>query len=507
MEHQKNINTKFDTILDKYGTCVFKGSEEKGTLLKRMDELSRKTFSDITSMDDGKKRYWVDFVQQGGGVLGYALVGYTFVLEYAGIRFLRLAGTSAGAINTVFLAAIGEKNDPKSPELYDMIFNESRFDVKGFVDTKNILLRQLILRGKGLIRNFLGISLVLVLLMLFPLPWLSHTGNEGKVVYGIFTIAFLLWTGYLILLIKKFATNQFGINPGDKFEAFLERELAGFGITSQQELDQKAKLKFSLNVADKSYVCTGKSAIRLNLESEDVLRMGYDMLKTDYSFVTTDIYNECKIVLPKEVNLYFGESEALKNNPARYVRSSMAIPFFFKPKIFETYTEKVDEEGSRNFLWETWKGIDVKNVKSHGILIDGGSLSNFPINLFHNSEISVPRFPIFGVRIIDEKPVERTVRNGLETKDPMSFGAFIGQMINTIRNNEDNSFLAINPFYKKYCISEIKVYRTEISWLNFNLTSKEKDALFLEGVEAALEFLEKFDWEEYKIQRQNIKKN
>lgn len=505
MEHQKNINTSFDTILDKYGTCIFKGNEEKGTLLKRMEELSNKTFSDITSDGGGKKLYWVDFVQQGGGVLGYALVGYTFVLEYVGIRFLKLAGTSAGAINTVFLAAIGEKSDPKSPELHDMIFNESRFDVKGFVDTKNVLLRQLILRGKGLIMNFLGISLVLLLLMLFPLPWLSHVGNEGKVVYGIFTVVFLLWTGYLILLIRKFATNQFGINPGDKFEAFLKRELAGFGVTSQKELDDKAKLKFNLNIADKSYTSAGNSTVRLNLESEDVLRTGYDVLKTDYSFVTTDIYNKCKIVLPKEVNLYFGESEAAKNNPAQYVRSSMAIPFFFKPKIFETYNEKVELEGNRNFLWETWKGIDVENVKPYGIMIDGGSLSNFPINLFHNSEISVPRFPIFGVRIIDERPVERAVRNGIETKENISFGGFIGQIINTIRNNEDNSFLAINPFYKKYCISEIKVYRTEISWLNFNLTSKEKDALFLEGVEAALEFLEKFDWKEYKIQRQNIK--
>ncbi|WP_294312599.1 patatin-like phospholipase family protein [uncultured Chryseobacterium sp.] len=503
------INKKFDKILSKYGTCIFKGSEDQGTLLKRISDLSEKgkSFSDITSMEDGRKLYWVDFVQQGGGVLGYSLVGYTFVLEYLGIRFLRLAGTSAGAINTVFLAAIGEKNEPKSPELYDLIFDDKRFDVKGFVDTKNIFLRQLILRGKGLIMNFLGITLVLLLLVLFPLPILSHVGMEGKVVYGIFMLIFLLWTGYIFSLIGKFTTNKFGINPGDTFESFLENELEKFGVKDQEQLDQKAKLTFTLNPETRQYTCTKKGNLVLTLESEDPMQPAYHNLKTDYSFVTTDIYNECKIVLPKEVNLYFGEDEARQNNPAKYVRSSMAIPFFFKPKIFKTYNEMVGEGQDRSFLWETWKGKERKNVKSHGILIDGGSLSNFPINLFHNNEITIPRLPIFGARIVDEKPIERRVKDGIDTKENISFGSFIWQIINTIRSNEDNSFLAINPFYKKYCISEIKVYKTEIDWLNFNLTSNEKDALFLEGVEAALEFLEKFDWAEYKKQRQNIKKN
>jgi NTE family protein len=46
-------------------------------------------------------------VQKGGGVLGIALVGYTYILEEMGIRFIRLAGTSAGAINTALMTVIG----------------------------------------------------------------------------------------------------------------------------------------------------------------------------------------------------------------------------------------------------------------------------------------------------------------------------------------------------------------------------------------------------------------
>jgi hypothetical protein len=49
---------------------------------------------------------YVNYVQEGGGVLGVALLGYTYVLEKLGIRFYKLAGTSAGAINTMLTAAL-----------------------------------------------------------------------------------------------------------------------------------------------------------------------------------------------------------------------------------------------------------------------------------------------------------------------------------------------------------------------------------------------------------------
>lgn len=38
-------------------------------------------------------------------MLGIGLLGYTYILEQAGIRFVGLGGTSAGAINTMLIAA------------------------------------------------------------------------------------------------------------------------------------------------------------------------------------------------------------------------------------------------------------------------------------------------------------------------------------------------------------------------------------------------------------------
>src|ERR1700692_35125 len=68
----------------------------------------------VSDTIDQNGNQYVNLVQKGGGVLGVALVGYTYVLEQAGIRFLRLAGTSAGAINTPLLVVIGSKQETKS---------------------------------------------------------------------------------------------------------------------------------------------------------------------------------------------------------------------------------------------------------------------------------------------------------------------------------------------------------------------------------------------------------
>src|SRR5690349_3693179 len=61
----------------------------------------------VSDVVDSDGHQYVNLVQKGGGVLGIALVGYTYMLEQMGIRFIRLAGTSAGAINTALMTVIG----------------------------------------------------------------------------------------------------------------------------------------------------------------------------------------------------------------------------------------------------------------------------------------------------------------------------------------------------------------------------------------------------------------
>jgi NTE family protein len=65
----------------------------------------------VSDLVDTAGNQYVDFVMEGGGVLGIALTGYTYVLEQAGIRFLGVGGTSAGSINALMIAALGTPNE------------------------------------------------------------------------------------------------------------------------------------------------------------------------------------------------------------------------------------------------------------------------------------------------------------------------------------------------------------------------------------------------------------
>ena len=84
-------------------------------LLKNLNDNFRGNGNNlkVSDLEDDEGHQYVNLVQEGGGMLGIALVGYTYILEIMGIRFWRLAGTSAGAINSVMLASIGEKTKPK----------------------------------------------------------------------------------------------------------------------------------------------------------------------------------------------------------------------------------------------------------------------------------------------------------------------------------------------------------------------------------------------------------
>jgi NTE family protein len=66
----------------------FTQANEVQELLGRLKRSCEgKQFSDV--IDDRDNQY-IDLVMEGGGVLGVALVGYTYVLEEMRIRFLRV---------------------------------------------------------------------------------------------------------------------------------------------------------------------------------------------------------------------------------------------------------------------------------------------------------------------------------------------------------------------------------------------------------------------------------
>src|SRR5688572_30408439 len=111
------LSVKFYVMAEKQTAIITKADFLQESGADKIVEELKLHFKDkpliVSDVTDNTGHQYVDLVQEGGGVLGVALVGYTYVLEKLGLRFLKLAGTSAGAINTIMLASVDKKNRPE----------------------------------------------------------------------------------------------------------------------------------------------------------------------------------------------------------------------------------------------------------------------------------------------------------------------------------------------------------------------------------------------------------
>ena len=445
------------------------------------NELNSKYPTGIKMSDliDGNGNQYVNLVQEGGGVLGIALVGFTYVLETMGIRFWRLAGTSAGAINTILLAAIKNKQDTKSREILEYLTKDKDQLIK-FVDGYWILkpLLTLILNKSWVIKRIMQILLGLLALWLVALVVNSFFQKpfilDFIIVVGIF---YLLLTVYIIYLLKRFKRHDFGLNPGNAFTHWLAE------ILKVNNSDTLGKLKAK---------CYMDAEQLLNITPERQQSHAPDstvntVMGSDIVLVACDITTEMKVEFPKNARLYWEDPD--KVNPAEFVRASMSIPFFFEakcsPAIDSTKPDTVNE----------WRKINYTGkLPPKSLFVDGGIISNFPINVFHNPNIKVPRLPTIGVRLgTGISSYNKNIFKGLPN--------FIEAIFSTVRFHFDKDFLVKNNFYEKY-VARIDI--TNFNWLNFGLSNEEKINLFIKGAEAAKNFLVKFDWEKYKAERAKL---
>jgi NTE family protein len=120
-------------------------------------------------------------------------------------------------------------------------------------------------------------------------------------------------------------------------------------------------------------------------------------------------------------------------------------------------------------------------------------LSNFPINIFYNQNQPIPRMPTFGVRLVEKKDSQINSFKGIMD--------YISNVINTMKLSSDKDFINKNRSYD-LGIGYVQL-GTKLSWLNFYMGDLEKQELFKKGAEAAITFLEGFDWDEYKKVRES----
>ncbi|MGN6617009.1 MAG: patatin-like phospholipase family protein, partial [Ilyomonas sp.] len=218
-------------------------------------------FSDLIKKENKTVYQYVNYVQEGGGVLGVALVGYTYILEKLGIRFLRLAGTSAGAINTIMLASVDKRNYTSADEKLELkseiiLYEMLNYDFWKFVDGNwftKLLIRLFINSkiGTKILEGIVVCSIVIPLLYalfsiiikyVFPAEVFSTNVVQTSEALGFLTSLSLVILLVVILLVTGFFTlfreNNFGINPGIQFHNWIKEILERNHISTAADLDK-----------------------------------------------------------------------------------------------------------------------------------------------------------------------------------------------------------------------------------------------------------------------------
>ncbi len=257
------------------------------------DKLSPKVFTDAVSpfisflqkkfdgkpicVSDIKDKFgnqYVDLVQEGGGIHGVALAGYTYVLEKMGIRFMKMAGTSAGSINTLLLNAVytkqeadelgkpGNYYETRSEKVLEYLANKPLTEmVDGHPMWRKLLLNMFsgsvglgpILKSLKTIKNRAMMAGLCLLLLVIGALGLAFY-REPNAIFFLFkwvtiisaiillaSISFIIGRIVFVRLLYKHG-EWLGINPGDDFENWIkEKVLEDNHIHDVSDLKRKLK--------------------------------------------------------------------------------------------------------------------------------------------------------------------------------------------------------------------------------------------------------------------------
>jgi NTE family protein len=153
------------------------------------------------------------------------------------------------------------------------------------------------------------------------------------------------------------------------------------------------------------------------------------------------------------------------------VRASMSIPFFFKT---------------------------VRLTSTAGLtstLVDGGLLSNFPLDTFDRRDGKLPRWPTFGVTLLPNLPQGND--KVIPALGPVNWllggPPLIEELITTMIVGRDQAYLN-QPWVSARAI---RVDSTEVSFLDFNLSQQQMQGLYQRGYDAAEAFLSTWDFPDY----------
>lgn len=154
------------------------------------------------------------------------------------------------------------------------------------------------------------------------------------------------------------------------------------------------------------------------------------------------------------------------------VRASMSIPFFFEPVTVQANPADVEIPAPG--------GTSISQHYPGGSVtwVDGGMLANFPIDAFDRIDGLAPRWPTIGIKL-----------SALGTEMPKDVACHdtsreAWRCLQTMMNEWDRYHVEQTTAARTIFVDNMGLSATQ-----FELTSEQKDQLFLSGVRAATKFL------------------
>jgi NTE family protein len=183
----------------------------------------------------------------------------------------------------------------------------------------------------------------------------------------------------------------------------------------------------------------------------------------------TDITRGRGLRLPWDYRDAFG-LEPAEQSVARAVRMSLSIPLFFVPcRLTDARTGTTSR------------------------IVDGGVMTNFPVELFDRQDGQRPRWPTFGVGVIPDLPgADNILVPGLPTRLPGPLG-LLQATVTTAITGHDQTYLGQPRNAERL----IRADTGSVGVVQFDLDASERNRLVTNGAEKAAEFLRSWNWQDY----------
>lgn len=373
-------------------------------------KLDMKKISSLRTRYNGQPVAFVDVVMEGGGVKGLAVSGALFALEYLGIRFRKIAGTSAGAINAAHVAgATRSPLDKRIEKIAPLVLN---MNLLRFVDG-----------GKGA-KAFIK----------------ALTSDDDSLFMRL--NRFVSFTRNI-----EAAVKNLGINPGHSVHQWLQTTLSRW---NQHQ---------PMTVGD----LIERHKVNAQIQSE-------------LQVVVSDLTNRRMAVFPRDLHMYVKHPEQI--HIADLVRASISVPFFFEPFRLGEFTYDGGYPDHPNLI-----------ANGDTLFVDGMLTSNFPIHVFDVSKKRTPKCPTFGIIFDDDQG-----NTGREIKSVMDYMLSIFE---TVNQHGDRSYLFSQEVNSRIIRISNRIGDKRVGAIYFNLTPDEIQTLFGNGIRAAMDFIQGWDFKAY----------